>query len=59
MGDEKLKQELLYMVKLTSKYDLSNMEVVESILRLENERVILGSVFGKRFILIESNLPPQ
>ena len=49
MGDEKLKQELLYMVKLTSKYDLSNMEVVESILRLENERVILGSVFGKRF----------
>ena len=49
MGDEKLKQELLYMVKLTSKYDLSNMEVVESILRLENERTILGSVFGKRF----------
>ena len=49
MGDEQLKQELLYMVKLTSKYDFTRMEVVEGILRLENEREILGSVFGKRF----------
>lgn len=49
MADDKLRQELLYMVKLTSKYDLSRMEVVEGILRLENERQILGSVFGKRF----------
>ncbi|SFH59178.1 hypothetical protein SAMN04487830_102202 [Pseudobutyrivibrio sp. OR37] len=49
MGDEKLKQELLYMVKLASKYDFTRMEVVEGILRLENERQILGSVFGKRF----------
>lgn len=49
MGDERLKQELFYMVKLASKYDFSSMEVVEGILRLENERQILGSVFGKRF----------
>ncbi len=49
MGDEKLKQELLYMVKLADKYDFSNLDVVESILRLENERQILNSVFGKRF----------
>lgn len=49
MSDEKLKQELLYMVKLASKYDFSKMEVVESILRLENERKILNSVFGARF----------
>ncbi|WP_028243972.1 hypothetical protein [Pseudobutyrivibrio ruminis] len=49
MGDEKLRQEFLYMVKLTSKYDFTRMEVVEGILRLENEREILGSVFGKRF----------
>ncbi len=49
MSDEKLKQELFYMVKLASKYDFSKMEVVEGILRLENERQILSSVFGKRF----------
>lgn len=49
MADDKLRQELLYMVRLTSKYDFSRMEVVEGILRLENERQILGSVFGKRF----------
>ncbi|MBR1622986.1 MAG: hypothetical protein IJ675_03645, partial [Pseudobutyrivibrio sp.] len=49
MADEKLKQELFYMVKLTTKYDFTKMEVVEGILRLENERQILGSVFGKRF----------
>ena len=49
MADEKLKQELFYMVKLASKYDFSKMEVVEGILRLENERQILSSVFGKRF----------
>ena len=49
MADDKLRQELLYMAKITSKYDLTNMEVVEEILRLENERRILDSVFGKRF----------
>ena len=49
MADEKLRQELYYMVQLASKYDLSNMDVVEGILRLENERQILESAFGKRF----------
>ena len=49
MADDKLKQELLYMASLTSKYDFSKMEVVEGILRLENERRILDSVFGRRF----------
>ncbi len=49
MADDKLKQELLYMVLLASKYDFTKMEVVEEILRLENERQILTSVFGKRF----------
>lgn len=49
MADDKLRQELFYMVRLTSKYDFTKMEVVESILRLENERQILDSVFGKRF----------
>ncbi len=49
MADENLRKELLYMVRLTSKYDFTNMDVVEEILRLENERTILGSVFGKRF----------
>ena len=50
MGDDnKLKQELYYMVRLTSKYDFENMELVEGILRLENERHILNSVFGSRF----------
>ncbi|SDB13147.1 hypothetical protein SAMN02910298_00683 [Pseudobutyrivibrio sp. YE44] len=49
MDDEKLKQELFYMVRLTSKYDFSKMQVVEGILRLENERRILVSVFGRRF----------
>lgn len=47
--DNKLKQELLYMASITSKYDLTKMEVVEGILRLENERRILDSVFGRRF----------
>ena len=47
--DNKLKQELLYMATLTSRYDFSKMEVVEGILRLENERKILDSVFGRRF----------
>ena len=49
MADDKLKQELLYMATLTSRYDFSKMEVVEGILRLENERKILDSVFGRRF----------
>ncbi|MCR5415407.1 MAG: hypothetical protein K6E79_01265 [Pseudobutyrivibrio sp.] len=49
MGDEKLKQELLYIVKISSKYDFHNKDVVENILRMENERQILTSVFGKRF----------
>ncbi len=49
MGDEKLKQELLYMVKLATKYNFEDLDVVESILRLENERQILNSVFGNRF----------
>lgn len=49
MSDDKLRQELLYMVRLTTKYDFTRMEVVEGILRLENERRILDSVFGKRF----------
>ena len=50
MGElDKLKQELLYMASITSKYDFTNMEVVEGILRLENERRILDSVFGRRF----------
>lgn len=49
MGDEKLKQELFYMVKLASKYDFSQMSLVEEILRQENERKILTSVFGTRF----------
>ena len=49
MGDEKFKQELFYMVRLTSKYDFTKMEVVEGILRLESERRILDSVFGCRF----------
>lgn len=47
--DNKLKQELLYMASITSKYDFTKMEVVEGILRLENERKILDSVFGRRF----------
>ncbi|SCZ78541.1 hypothetical protein [Pseudobutyrivibrio xylanivorans] len=47
--DNKLKQELLYMASITSKYDFTKMEVVEGILRLENERRILDSVFGRRF----------
>ncbi len=47
--DNKLKQELLYMASITSKYDFTRMEVVEGILRLENERRILDSVFGRRF----------
>ena len=49
MGDDNLRKELFYMVRLTSKYDFTKMEVVEEILRLENERQILTSVFGKRF----------
>ncbi len=49
MESDKLKQELFYMARLTSKYDFSKMEVVEGILRLENERSILDSVFGCRF----------
>ena len=50
MGDDnKLKQELYYMVRLTAKYDFENMNVVEGILRLENESHILNSVFGSRF----------
>ena len=49
MADENLRKELFYMVRLTSKYDFTKMEVVEGILRLENERQILGSAFGKRF----------
>ncbi|SFN48775.1 hypothetical protein SAMN04487831_101395 [Pseudobutyrivibrio sp. UC1225] len=49
MADDKLKQELLYMASITSKYDFTKMEVVEGILRLENERRILDSVFGRRF----------
>ncbi len=49
MADDKLKQEFLYMASLTSKYDFHRMEVVEGILRLENERRILDSVFGRRF----------
>lgn len=49
MDNDKLRQELFYMVKLTAKYDFTRQEVVEEILRLENERQILTSVFGKRF----------
>ena len=49
MADDKLRQELFYMVKLANKYDFSDMDVVEGILRLENERKILTSVFGARF----------
>lgn len=50
MGDDNnLKQELYYMVRLTSKYDFSDKNVVEVILRLENENCILESVFGRRF----------
>lgn len=49
MENDKLKQELFYMYRLTSKYDFSKMEVVENILRLENDRKILDSVFGRRF----------
>ena len=49
MSDDKLRQELLYMVKLTSKYNFSDKDVVETILRMENDRAILTSVFGKRF----------
>lgn len=49
MADEKLRQELFYMVKLANKYDFENMDVVENILRMENERKILNSVFGARF----------
>ena len=49
MGDEKLKQELFYMVKLSTKYDFKDMSVVEGILRLENDRKVLNSVFGSRF----------
>ncbi|MBR4708113.1 MAG: hypothetical protein IKP29_08665 [Pseudobutyrivibrio sp.] len=49
MGDDNLRKELFYMVRLTSKYDFTKMEVVEEILRLENERQILTSVFGSRF----------
>ena len=49
MADDKLKQEFFYMASLTAKYDFHKMEVVEGILRLENERRILDSVFGRRF----------
>ena len=49
MAEDKLKQEIFYMVSLTSKYDFTKMEVVEGILRLENDRRILDSVFGRRF----------
>ena len=49
MGNEKLKQELYYMAKLVAKYDFKDMNVVEGILRQENERKILESVFGTRF----------
>jgi hypothetical protein len=49
MADDRLRQEFFYMVRLTSKYDFSKMEVVENILRMENQRQILVSPFGKRF----------
>lgn len=49
MADEKLRQELYYMAKLVEKYDFKDMNVVEGILRQENDRKILESVFGTRF----------
>ncbi|GEM_PF-6160720 len=49
MADDKLRKEILYMVRLTTSYDFTKKEVVDGILTLENERQILGSVFGKRF----------
>ena len=49
MADDKLRQELYYIAKLTTKYDFKDMSVVEEILRQENERKLLTSVFGARF----------
>ncbi len=49
MADDKLRQELYYIAKLTTKYDFKDMSVVEEILRQENERKLLTSVFGTRF----------
>ena len=50
MADEKLKQELLYMVRLSQKYDLSNKLIVDGIKEMEQDRQLLSSVFGTRFL---------
>ncbi|MBQ7470196.1 MAG: hypothetical protein IJS76_07220 [Pseudobutyrivibrio sp.] len=49
MADDKLRQELYYIAKLATKYDFKDMAIVEEILRQENERKLLTSVFGTRF----------
>lgn len=50
MSDQELKQELLYMVRLTAKYDFSNAIVVDEIKTKEEQKPILTSVFGQRFL---------
>ncbi len=49
MSDAKLKQELLYMVRIAEKYDLTDKDIVNIILREDAEGRIFSSVFGQRF----------
>ncbi len=49
MSDAKLKQELLYMVRIAEKYDLTDKDIVNIILREDVEGRIFSSVFGQRF----------
>lgn len=59
MSEDKLKQELLYMVKLAEKYDFRNELVVSEIKKLESQRQILTSVFGQRFLTRITELSQQ
>ncbi len=49
MSDAKLKQELLYMVRIAEKYDLTDKDIVNIILREDAEGRIFSSIFGQRF----------
>ncbi len=49
MSDAKLKQELFYMVRIAEKYDLTDKDIVNIILREDAEGRIFSSVFGQRF----------
>ncbi len=49
MSDAKLKQELLYMVRIAEKYDLTDSNIVNIILKEDANGKIFSSVFGQRF----------